>query len=72
MFPASRIAFWMSVTITKGKLILQVAAVKESKGISLALAEFVKRLRIRISCFLLISATKPMCRFCEFVNKGLQ
>jgi len=61
----------MFVTITGGKLILWVAAVKESKGISLALAEFVRRLRIRISCFLLISAARPTCGFCRSVKGGL-
>ena len=71
MFLASRIALQVSVAITKGKAILQVAVVGESKGISLALAKFVKRLCIRISCFLLMFATKPACRFSRFVNKGL-
>ena len=72
MFLASRIALRVSAAVTRGKAILQVAAVRELKGISLALAEFVKRLRIKISCFLLMFATKLACRFSRFVNRGLR
>jgi len=55
----------------RGKAILQVVAIKESKSILPALAKFVRRLRIRISCFLLMSAAKLACRFSGSVNKGL-
>ena len=72
VFLTSRIALRVSVAITRGKAILQVVVVRESKGISLALAKFVKRLRIRISCFLLMFATKLACRFSGSVNRGLQ
>ena len=43
VFLASRIALQMSVAIMYRKLILWVAIVDKSKGISLALAIFVKR-----------------------------
>jgi hypothetical protein len=72
VFPASRIALQISVPVIKGKSILQVAAVGESKSILPTSAEFVKRLYIRISCFLLISAARPVFGFSRFVNRGLQ
>jgi hypothetical protein len=65
-------ALRVSAAIIGGKTIFWVTAVRESKGISLALAEFVKRLRIRISCFLLMSATKPAFGFSRSLNRGLQ
>jgi len=71
MFLALRIAFWMFITVTKRKLILWVAAIKESKGILLTLAEFVKRLQIRISRFLLMFAIRLMYRFSGSINRGL-
>jgi hypothetical protein len=71
VFLAFKIALQVFVAIIRGKAILQVVIVRESKGILLALAEFVRRLRIRISCFLLMFAAKPTFRFSGSVNKGL-
>ena len=65
-------ALRVSATVIGGKTIFRVAAVGESKGISLALAEFVRRLRIRISCFLLMSAAKPAFGFSGSLNRGLR
>ena len=61
----------MFMTITRKKLILRVAVIKELKSILLALAKFVKRLYIKIFYFLLIFVTKLMYKFCKFINKGL-
>ena len=72
VFPALRIAFWMSVTITGGNSILQVAVVGKSKGMSPTSAVFVRRLQTRILRFLLISAASSIDKFCKFVNRGLQ
>jgi len=71
VFLAPRIALQVFAAIIRGKAILQVVTIKESKGILLALTEFIRRLQIRISCFLLIFATKLAFRFSGFVNKGL-
>jgi hypothetical protein len=71
MFLASKIALQVSAAVIKKKAILQVIAVRESKGILLALAEFVRRLQIRISCFLLMFATRLAFKFSRFVNKRL-
>ena len=59
VFLAPRIDLQMSVTVTGGKLILQVAAVEESKGISLTLAKFVRRLQSRMSHFSSMPAARP-------------
>ena len=72
MFLALRIALQVSVAITRKKAILQVVAVKESKGILLALAEFVKRLCIKISCFLLMFAAKLVFGFSRSLNRRLR
>ena len=71
VFPAFRIALWVSAAVMGGKAILRVAAVGESKGISPTSAEFVRRLRIRIPCFLLMSAAKPAFGFSRSLNRGL-
>ena len=72
VFPAFKIAVWVSAAVIGGKAILQVVAVGESKGISLASAEFVRRLCIRMPCFLLMSAAKPAFRFSRSLNRGLR
>jgi hypothetical protein len=65
-------ALQVSAAVIGGKTIFWVAAVRESKGISLALAEFVKRLCIKISCFLLMFAAKPAFGFSRSLNRGLR
>ena len=72
VFLAFRIALQVSAAIIGEKAILQVAAVGELKGISPISAEFVKRLRIRIPRFLLMSAAKPAFGFSRSLNRGLQ
>ena len=72
VFPALRIALRMSATVTGGKLILRVAVVGESKGISPASAVFVRRFRTRMSRFSSMPAARPRCRFCGSVNGGLR
>jgi hypothetical protein len=71
VFLAPKIALRVFAAMISKKVISQVTAIKESKGMLLASAEFVRKLRTRISCFLLISAAKPACGFSRSVNKGL-
>ena len=62
----------MSKAVTGRKSILRKAAEGESKGISPALAVFVRRFRIRISRFSAILAASPTIGFCGFVKGGLR
>ena len=72
VFLALRIDLQMSMTITREKSILQVAAVEESKGILPTSAEFVRRLQSKMSRFSSIPAAKLKWGFCRSANGGLQ
>jgi hypothetical protein len=62
----------MSVTVIRGKLTERTAVEGESKGISPAVAVLVRRLRVKISLFLEISAERPVRGSCGSVNGGLR
>lgn len=67
-----RITLQMSIIVIGGKLTKHIAVKGESKGILPAIAILVKRLQIRISLFLEMSAKRLIRGFCGSANKGLR
>jgi hypothetical protein len=71
VLPIHRIVLWISITIIRRKLTKCTAVKGELKGISPTVAILVRRLRIKISLFLVILAERLIRGSYGSVNRGL-
>ncbi len=72
MLPIYKTALRTFITKIGGNSIARIPAISELKGISPAMAVFIRRFLIRISLFFKIFIKKPVNGFCGFAKGGLR